>query len=247
MFPTELDIKHPFPKKIQKKTFFSYYIEEIRLRIGYYALSLLGTWMLCSFYTYESLYFFLIPYGRRFIFTESSELFFQTFFFHSLLAFFWNLPYGIYQSFAFFHPLFTKSQKLYLLVVSFFFFFLYMLLVFFFFCFGWFFFQFFVECRIETPLLSIEPEIRMLSISWTIFQCFFFPIPIFFFFFLWKWKGFGLSRWYGWSFFILAGAWVLPPDFFMQFFWSIFSIFFYEIGVWFSFFLKEKTMSNNYL
>lgn len=202
--------------------------------------SFLFTWILCSFYTYESLYIFLLPYGRSFIFTESGELFFQTFFFHFLLAFYWNIPYFIIQYFSFFNPLFIKSQKTFSIFLVYIFFFIYIFLVFIFLYLSFRIFHFFLERRIETFLLSINGEIRIASIGWNIFQCFLFPIPwiIFFVFFIrMEWN---LSRWSGWIFLIVGFAWILPPDFSIQCFWSIVSILFYEWFLWIRFFFQQK-------
>lgn len=218
------------------KTFFFYYIEEFRVRIFYYLWSFFLTWILCSFYTYESLYLFLIPYARRFIFTESGELFFQIFFFHGWIAFFWNFPYGIYQFFSFFHAFYRKSQKTYYIVSSFFFFLLYILSVFFFFWMFHFFFQFFTSCRIETALLTIQAEIRTHSIFWTIFQCFFFPWTIGIFFFFPGPKV--CSRRSGWIFVLLVLAWILPPDFLIQSTGILLGICFYECILWIYFFRR---------
>lgn len=224
---------------LKKKTFFSYYIEELRIRLLYCFWSFLLTFLLCSLYTYESLYIFLLPYGRSFIFTDSGELFFQTFFFHLLLAFLWTMPYHITQCFSFLNPLFIKSQKTWTIFFVYIFFFFYILFIFIFLNLSFFLFHFFLARRIETFLLSIHGEIRMTSICWNIFQCFLVPIPwiLFLFFFIrMEWK---FSRWYGWIFLILGFAWLLPPDFLVQCIWSMVAIVCYEWFLWIRFFFQS--------
>lgn len=225
---------------MEKKTFFLYYIEELRLRFLYYFLSLLWTWMILSTATYEFFYFFLVPYGRTYIFTESGEVFFQAFFLHFLLTFLWNLPYGIYQSFSFVNPRLYTSQKTFYIFFFVVFFFIYICLVFIFLWIGAHLFQFFLGHRIETGLLSIHAEIRVASISWNIYQCFFLPFPLLGLFSFFLYQGEECSRWYGWAFCILSFAWIFPPDFFIQLWGSIFLIFFYELGFWLYLLQKNK-------
>lgn len=222
------------------RSFFSYYIEECQIRIFYCFWSFLSTWIVFYFYTYESLYVFLIQYGRSYIFTESGELFFQTFFFHILFSLFWTIPYGIYQFFSFINSLLIKSEKRYYMFIIFVFFFFYIFFVFLSFKLSSILFHFFLNKRIETALLSIEGSIRITSICWNIFQCFFFPFFIFGIFFLSsKGKVFLAPRFYGWILLLLCFAWMLPPDFLIQCGWSIFVIILYEIWIWICFFLYQ--------
>lgn len=99
-------------------------------------------------------------------------------------------------------------------------------------------FQFFLEKRFETALLSIRAEIRIVSLCWNIFQCFFLPFPLFILFGWFFFQKKGIPRWYGWIFFILGSAWILPPDPFFQLFFTIFSIGFYEWFFWVFLFLN---------
>lgn len=217
---------------MNKKNLLTLYFNECRTRSVFIVWSFGITLVFLNKYSFESLFFLLAPFSRTFIFTDTTELFSLTLFFHLFTAFLFTIPLALYHGFAFINGALYYSQRNYFFVV-----FLGFLFLYFVFCILFLFlyhgiFYFFLEKKIETSLLSISPQIRVVSIGWQLFYCFILPVPLpVLVYFLIK-KHIYLSRFPSWIGILLGIACILPPDPLLQLYVSFWFLLFFEGTQW---------------
>lgn len=238
MFYSDLRFKH---------LFYQTHIKEIQYRSLYLALSLCITFLFTSQYSFELLFLLVQPFNgsKSFIFTHITEAFSTTLYVALVISFHLLFPAFFYQFWAFLTPaLFNYERKkasryflgiLFLVIMEctlFFSFFFAAIL------------QFFFNFEIQKDIFIIQLEARIhpyIEFLVTLYVAIFFllQLPLVLFLLI-RFKPFVLKtiilyRKYIYFVFLLLAAILSPPDLVYQGIVAICLLFFFEIGLWFSY------------
>ncbi len=230
-----------------KLLFYQTHIKEVQYRFLYLAFSLCITFLFTSRYSFEFLFLLVQPFNgsKSFIFTHITEAFSTTLYVALVISFHLIFPAFFYQFWAFLVPaLFTYERKkvsccllgiLFLVIIEctfFFSFFLSAIL------------QFFFNFEIQKDIFVIQLEARIhpyIDFLVTLYVAVFFLLQLPLALFLWiRFKPFALKtiilyRKYIYFVFLLLAAILSPPDLVYQGLVGICLLFFFEIGLWFSY------------
>lgn len=238
----------------KKRTAFSFYFLEIRLRLFYIIFSFFLTYFTAYYYSIDFFFLVVQPFfgSKNFIFTDITEALSATLNICMLVTLQTTLPLFFYQLWAFTIPGFLKKERKTITLFIFFSFFFFILG-------GVFLFRFILPeiynflCtfEIKKEILTIQLEAKICSyISFTFlfysYFIFFFQMPLLFFLLInykiIKASDFSFYRKYIYFFISLLGAFLSPPDLIAQLVFVLTFLFIYELILWLGYILEKVNL-----